>query len=196
VKCGAVVAIPDDRFARVDEVGARSACDLLGGFAEALRPTRSFGGLAAASQGPRRFLVARADGAAVDVDAMPALLSDSSIGADITAVMARLGPPLACREVDGEVHLGYLGADGALVPDGVVLADGVVVRERAVLRSPPVMHGYWIGQPIERVLPRFGPVLAVAEGRELQQLTFAAWHVCVHEGRVVFAAPARLTAAS
>jgi hypothetical protein len=153
-------------------------------------------GLAAASRGPRRFLASRTDAAAVDAEAMPALLSESSIGADVTAVIARLGPPLACREVGGEVHLGYGDASGTMVPDGVVLADGVVVRERAVLRSPPVMHGYWVGQPIERVLPRFGPLLAVESGAVLQQLTFAAWRVCVHEGRVVFARPELLTAAS
>jgi hypothetical protein len=132
----------------------------------------------------------------VDAEVMPALLSESSIGADVTAVTARLGPPLTCRELGGEVHLGYGGADGALVPDGIVLADGVVVRERAVLRSPPVMHGYWIGQPIERVLSRFGPLVAATNGPVLQELTFAAWRVCVHEGRVVFAQPALLTAAS
>jgi hypothetical protein len=75
------------------------------------------------------------------------------------------------------------------VPDGVVLVDGVVVREGAVRRSPPSVHGDWIGQPIERVLPCFGEVLAVAHDPALQELTFAAWRVFVHEGRVVLAMP-------
>ncbi len=134
---------------------------------------------------------------------MPALLPESSTrvdaaltGADVAAVGARLGPPLACRAVAGEVHLAYLGERGEVVDDGIVLADGVVVRERAVRRSPPSMHGYWIGQPIERALPSFGRLIAVANGPVLQQLTFAAWRVCVHEGRVVFATPAVVTAAS
>jgi hypothetical protein len=46
------------------------------------------------------------------------------------------------------------------------------------------------------VLPRFGPLLGAVHGRGLQQLSFATWHVCVHEGRVVFARPAAVTAAS
>jgi hypothetical protein len=132
----------------------------------------------------------------VDAEVMPALLPDSLTGADVAAVVARLGPPLACRVAGGEVHLGYLGERGDVLDDGIVLADGVVVRERAVRRSPPTMHGYWVGQPIERALPRFGPLVALANGPVLQRLTFAAWRVCVHEGRIVFATPAAVTAAS
>jgi hypothetical protein len=114
---------------------------------------------------------------------------DSLLGADLAIVGARLGPPLHCRVERDEVHLAYAGQDGRCVPDGVVLVDGVVVREGAVRRSPPSVHGDWIGQPIERVLPCFGEVLAVAHDPALQELTFAAWRVFVHEGRVVLAMP-------
>ena len=127
---------------------------------------------------------------------MPALLSDSLTGTDVAAVAARLGPPLDCREANGEVHLAYEDGDGALVHDAVVLADGVVVRARPARRSPPSMHAYWIGQPIERALPRFGALLAVVDRGALTELAFPGWRVCVHEGRVVFAAPAAATAAS
>lgn len=127
---------------------------------------------------------------------MPATHIDSLLGADVERVGSRLGPPLDCRVAAGEVQLAYLGPDGHVVPDGIVLADGVVVRERAGLRSIPSLHGYWIGQPIERVFERFGPLHAVARSEALQELTFAAWRVCVHEGRVVLAAPRTLTRAS
>lgn len=128
---------------------------------------------------------------------MPALCSDSLVGADMGAVTARLGPPLACEVVADEVHLGYRGADGKELPDGVVLVDGVVVRARAALRSPPALHGFWIGQPVERLLQSFGAPAAITTGVVLQELTFAAFRVCVHEGRVVLVAPrSSLTRAS
>jgi len=127
---------------------------------------------------------------------MHALIQDSLLGADVGTVGARLGPPLQCKGVGDEVHLGYSGPDGQYVPDGVVLVDGVVVRARAALRSPPSIHGYWIGQPIERVLSCFGPLLEVVHHLALQELTFAAWRVCVHEGRVVLATPRTITRAS
>jgi hypothetical protein len=117
------------------------------------------------------------------------LLLDSLLGADLAIVGSQLGPPLHCKVERDEVHLAYLGQDGRCVEDGVVLVDGVVVRLGSVLRSPPSSPGDWIGQPIERVLPSFGEVLAVAHGPVLQELTFAAWRVFVHEGRVVFAQP-------
>ena len=127
---------------------------------------------------------------------MHVLSTDSLLGADIATVGARLGPPLQCRAVGDEVHLAYAGPDGRFVPDGIVLADGVVVRERAALRSPPSIHGYWIGQPIEAVLPCFGALVEVLHHQALQELTFANWRVCVHEGRVVMAAPRTVTRAS
>jgi hypothetical protein len=120
---------------------------------------------------------------------MPAMLSDSLVGADMGVVTARLGPPLACAVVGEEVHLGYRGAEGTELADGVVLVDGVVVRARAALRSPPALHGYWIGQPVERLLASFGAPTAVATSALLQELTFAAFRVCVHEGRVVLVSP-------
>ncbi|HZN41472.1 MAG TPA: hypothetical protein VFD82_21880 [Planctomycetota bacterium] len=114
---------------------------------------------------------------------------DSLLGADVAIVAAQLGPPLHCKAVRDEVHLAYVGQDGRCVSDGVVLVDGVVVRVSPVRRSPPSIHGDWIGQPIERVLPCFGEVLAVAHDPALQELTFAAWRVFVHEGRCVLAQP-------
>ncbi|MBL8754307.1 MAG: hypothetical protein JNK15_13475 [Planctomycetes bacterium] len=122
--------------------------------------------------------------------------SHSLLGIDVGQAAARLGPPMSCVVVGDEVHLGYLGESGELVPDGVVLVDGVVVRARRVRRSPPALHAYWIGQPIERLLSNFGPVLASVPGAVLQELTFAAFRVCVHEGRVVLVAPRSLTRAS
>ncbi len=127
---------------------------------------------------------------------MPALLPRSLVGADIGTVGTRLGPPLQCKCVGDEVHLAYAGPDGTYVQDGVVLVDGVVVRERSSLRSPPSIHGYWIGQPIERVLDCFGQLLSVVHHSALRELTFAAWRVCVHEGRVVLALPRAVTRAS
>ena len=114
---------------------------------------------------------------------------DSLLGADLAIVAAQLGPPLHCRVVRGEVHLAYAGPDGRCLPDGVVLVDGVVVRVSPVRSSPPSSHGDWIGQPIERVLPCLGEVIAVAPDPVLQQLTFAAFSVVVHEGLVVSAQP-------
>jgi hypothetical protein len=122
--------------------------------------------------------------------------TDLLVGADVATVGARLGPPLQCRAVGDEVHLAYLGPDGGFVPDGIVLSDGVVVREHPGLRSVPTLHGYWIGQPIERVLARFGKLVEALHRPALLELTFAAWHVCVHEGRVVLATPRTLTRAS
>jgi hypothetical protein len=113
--------------------------------------------------------------------------TDPLVGADIATVGARLGPPLECR---------YLGPGDNLVPDGIVLSDGVVVREHSGLRSVPTLHGYFIGQPIERVLARFGKLVEVLHRPALLEMTFAAWRVCVHEGRVVLATPRTLTRAS
>lgn len=127
---------------------------------------------------------------------MNALGAESLVGTDVGFAASRLGPPLACVVCGDEVHLGYLGLDGRLIADGVVLVDGVVVRARAKLRSPPSLHAYWIGQPIERLLQNFGPVLAVENSAVLQEFTFAAFRVCVHEGRVVLVAPRSLTRAS
>jgi hypothetical protein len=127
---------------------------------------------------------------------MRALLPNSLVGADVGMVGARLGPPLRCESVGDEVHLGYGGSDGDLIPDAIVLVDGVVVRERAVRRSPPALHGYWIGQPIERLLATFGLPLRSAGRGVLQRLTFPAVHVFVHEGRVASVAPRAVTAAS
>ena len=114
---------------------------------------------------------------------------DSLLGADLATVAAQLGTPLHCRVVRDEVHLAYYGQDGRCVPDGVVLSDGVVVRVSPVRSSPPSSHGDWIGQPIERVLPCLGEVIAVAHDPALQEVTFARWRVFVHEGRVVLAQP-------
>lgn len=122
--------------------------------------------------------------------------TDPLVGADIATVGARLGPPLECRAVGDEVHLAYLGPGDNLVPDGIVLSDGVVVREHSGLRSVPTLHGYFIGQPIERVLARFGKLVEVLHRPALLEMTFAAWRVCVHEGRVVLATPRTLTRAS
>lgn len=113
---------------------------------------------------------------------------DSLLGADLAIVAAQLGPPLHCKVVRDEVHLAYAGQDGRCVPDGLVLVDGVVVREGLVRSSPPSSHD-WIGQPIERVLPHFGEILAVAHDPALQELIFAVWRVFVHEGRVALAQP-------
>jgi hypothetical protein len=118
------------------------------------------------------------------------------VGLDIGQAAARLGPPLSCAAVGDEVHLGYLGSAGELIPDGLVLVDGVVVRAKAGQRSPPALHGYWIGQPVERLLPNFGAVVATVPGPVLQELVFAAFRVCVHEGRVVLVQPRSLTRAS
>src|SRR5262245_18766801 len=120
----------------------------------------------------------------------------SLLGADLAIVGSQLGPPLHCKVERDEVHLAYVGQDGRCVEDGVVLVDGVVVREGPVRRSPPSAPGDWIGQPIERVLPGFGEVLAVVHGPVLQELTFAAWRVFVHEGRVVLAEPRTVSRAS
>lgn len=128
--------------------------------------------------------------------AMHALSTHSLLGADIATVGARLGPPLQCRAVGDEVHLAYAAPDGGFVADAIVLSDGVVVRERPCRRSPPSIHGYWIGQPIETVLACFGPLLETLHHTALQELTFAAWRVSVHEGRVVMAAPRAVTRAS
>lgn len=127
---------------------------------------------------------------------MPSVLSDSLLGADITTVGARLGPPLDCREVGEELHLAYLAADGRHVPDGIVLVDGVVVRERPGLHSLPMLQGYWIGQPIERMLPTLGAVQSMTRHLVMDELQFAAFRVCVHEGRIVLAQPRPLTRAS
>jgi hypothetical protein len=124
------------------------------------------------------------------------VLHDSLLGADIATVGAACGAPLQCKNVGDEVHLAYLGVDGAFVPDAIVLMDGVVVRERGLQRSPPSIHGYWIGQPIERVLPCFGPRVEVVHHPAMQEMTFASWRVCVHEGRVVLALPRVATRAS
>jgi len=121
--------------------------------------------------------------------ATTSLPPDSLLGADLAIVGSKLGAPLHCKVERDEVHLAYAGPDGRCVADGVVLVDGVVVREGPVLRSPASSHCDWIGQPIERVLPSFGEVLAVAHAPVLQELTFAAWRVFVHEGRVVLAQP-------
>jgi len=122
--------------------------------------------------------------------------ADSLTGADIAAVVMRLGPPLGATIAGDELHLAYGGHDGSVAPDGIVLVDGVVVRERDVRRSPPSLHGYWLGQPIERVLGSFGPLVAVRGHPVLQELQFANWRVAVHEGRVVMATPGVVTAAS
>jgi len=127
---------------------------------------------------------------------MPALVADSLLGADIATVGARLGPPLHCRAVGDELHLAYVGPDGQHVPDGIVLVDGVVVRARQGLRSLPTIHGYWIGKPIEHVLACFGVLESVTRHLAMEELQFAAWRVCVHEGRVVLALPRTLTRAS
>lgn len=167
-----------------------------GGFARGWRLTpRSC--LAEACREPVGFRAGAEHPAAVTTGrAMQVLSSDSLLGADIATVGARLGPPLQCKAVGDEVHLGYAGPDGTYVADGIVLVDGVVVRERPVLRSPPSIHGYWIGKPIERVLDCFGPLVETLHHQALQELTFAAWRVAVHEGRVVMATPRAITRAS
>jgi hypothetical protein len=111
------------------------------------------------------------------------------VGTDIGQAAARLGAPQSCVTIDEEVHLGYLDDRGALVPDGIVLVDGVVVRAKLLRHSPPMLHAFWIGQPIERLLQKFGPVLATQPGPVLQTIEFAALRVSVHEGRVVLAEP-------
>ena len=60
----------------------------------------------------------------------------------------------------------------------------------------PRLHGYWLGQPIERVLPGFGELIAVRGHPVLQELQFTNWRVAVHEGRVVMATPGVLSVAS
>lgn len=127
---------------------------------------------------------------------MHPLPTTSLVGADVGAVGARLGPPLSCAAVGEEVHLGYGGLDRDLVADAVVLVDGVVLRTRPCRRSPPSLHGYWIGQPIECLLANFGAPVAVVTGMALQELTLPAFQVCVHEGRVVAIGPRSLTRAS
>ncbi len=122
--------------------------------------------------------------------------ADSLTGADVAAVVARLGSPLACTLAGDELRLAYRGADDSVVDDAIVLVDGVVVRERVVRRSPPTLHGYWLGQPIERVQGCFGPLVALRAHPVLQELQFANWRVAVHEGRVVMATPGVVTAAS
>ncbi|MFY9342777.1 MAG: hypothetical protein WAT39_09825 [Planctomycetota bacterium] len=118
------------------------------------------------------------------------------VGADIGAVGASLGPPLRCAAVGEEVHLGYRAVDGSLITDGIVLIDGVVVRTRPTLRSPPSLHGYWVGQPIERLVATFGTPQAMTNEGTLQRLQFAGFDVGVHEGRVVAITPRTLTRAS
>lgn len=129
---------------------------------------------------------------------MPTIVRDagSLLGADVAAVVAELGPPLACRADGAELHLAFAGEDGEILPDAVVLSDGVVVGHRPARRSPPSLHGYWLGQPIERVLSVFLPLLEVRRHGVLQELQFAQWRVAVYDGRVVLAVPGAVRAAS
>jgi len=123
-------------------------------------------------------------------------IADSLVGADVAAVVARLGSPLRCRIAGDELHLAFVGPGGDEIADAIVLVDGVVVQERDARRSPPSLHGYWLGQPIERVLSCFGPLVAVRGHPVLQELQFANWRIAVHEGRVVQATPGVVNAAS
>lgn len=120
----------------------------------------------------------------------------SLLGADVATVVAALDPPLGCRVLGAELHLAFVGDDEEILPDAVVLSDGVVVRQRRARRSPPSLHGYWLGQPIERVLPVFLPLLEVRRHGVLQELRFAQWRVAVYDGRIVVAVPGAVRAVS
>ena len=116
---------------------------------------------------------------------------ETLLGADFAAVHARYGAPLGCEHDRGVLRLTYLGDDGNAVAGAIELADGVAVAVADGIRpSPRGTDGdRFVGEPIERVLPRTGAPQRSATFGDCVRLTFADCEITTYEGIVACVVP-------